>query len=207
MNNRNNNNNNGNNTDNNSNSNNKNINNSKNNYNNSNNNDNSNNNNKNINTVTFFKQVEGGQPQCATEVVEKIYLNPDVFQFSFSSGCLNRGRPDAMLCGGSLTYQFGCLRVRMFKNRHRSSNDDNPLPLIINLPTPLIINTPQIWYTIIYWEYLLLGSWGGLLLGGGDYLIRAGKVERLFFFGFLGPCFHAQPKCPGVPVHLHGATV
>ena len=46
----------------------------------------------------------------------------------------------------------------------------NPLPLIINLPTPLIINTPQIWYTIIYWEYLLLGGWGGLLLGGGDYI-------------------------------------
>ena len=42
---------------------------------------------------------------------------------------------------------------------------DNPLPLII---TPLIINTPQIWYTIIYWEYSLLGGWGGLLLGGGD---------------------------------------
>ena len=45
----------------------------------------------------------------------------------------------------------------------------NPLPLIINPPTPLIIKTPQIWYTIIYWEYLLLGAWGALLLGGGDY--------------------------------------
>ena len=44
----------------------------------------------------------------------------------------------------------------------------NPLPLIINPPSPLIINTPQIWYTILYWEYLLLGGWGGLLLGGGD---------------------------------------
>ena len=46
----------------------------------------------------------------------------------------------------------------------------NPLPLIINPPTPLIINAPQIWYTIIYWEYVLLGGWGGLLLGGGDYV-------------------------------------
>ena len=40
---------------------------------------------------------------------------------------------------------------------------------MINPPTPLIINTPQIWYTIIYLEYLLLGGWGGLLLWGGDY--------------------------------------
>ena len=46
---------------------------------------------------------------------------------------------------------------------------NNPLPLIINPPTPLIINTPQIWYTMIYCDYLLLGGWGGLLLGGGDY--------------------------------------
>ena len=48
----------------------------------------------------------------------------------------------------------------------------HPLPLIITPPTPLIINTPQIWYTIIYWEYLLLGGWGGLSLGGGDYMFR-----------------------------------
>ena len=43
-------------------------------------------------------------------------------------------------------------------------------------PTPLIRNSPQIWYTIIYWEFLLLGGWGGLLLGGGDYKLL--KVQK-----------------------------
>ena len=57
------------------------------------------------------------------------------------------------------------VRVRIqFKDNNDTKrirrNCSNPLPLIINLPTPLIINTPQIWYTIIYWEYLLLGGWG-----------------------------------------------
>ena len=26
----------------------------------------------------------------------------------FNSGCLNRGRPDAMICGGSIICLFGC---------------------------------------------------------------------------------------------------
>ena len=30
-----------------------------------------------------------------------------------------------MLCGGSLTYQFGCVRVRMFRNRHRMGSDSH----------------------------------------------------------------------------------
>ena len=33
----------------------------------------------------------------------------------FNSRCSNRGRPDAMLCGGCVMYLFGCLRVWMFK--------------------------------------------------------------------------------------------
>ena len=32
-----------------------------------------------------------------------------------NSGCCHRGRPDAMLRGGSITYLFGCLCARMFK--------------------------------------------------------------------------------------------
>ena len=30
----------------------------------------------------------------------------------FNSGCFNRGRPDAMLCGGTIIYLFCCLRVQ-----------------------------------------------------------------------------------------------
>ena len=70
-------------------------------------------------TVTFLRLVEGGQPQRATEIVYKIYLNPDVFLFRFNSGYFDRGRLDAMLCGRSKIYLFGCLRVRMFKKRGR----------------------------------------------------------------------------------------
>ena len=97
----------------------------------------------------------------------------------------------------------------------KALNRTNPLPLIINPPIPLIINTPQIWYTIIYWEYLLLGGWGGLLLGGGDYTLMAGKcgprscpprfiiwkILTKFYVGdcqnhgpFLGPYYNRGPS-------------
>ena len=35
---------------------------------------------------------------------------PDVF---------DRGRPGTMLCGGSIVYLFGCLHVRIFRQRRR----------------------------------------------------------------------------------------
>ena len=40
----------------------------------------------------------------------------------FNSGCFNRGRPDAMLCGGSIICLFGCLRARMFKKRRHKGD-------------------------------------------------------------------------------------
>ena len=43
----------------------------------------------------------------------------------------------------------------------------NPFPLLLNPPNPLITNPPLFYILVLYWRDLVLGGWGGLVLGEG----------------------------------------
>ena len=55
------------------------------------------------------------------------------------------------------------------RNVSRDRVWSNPLPQILNPFTPLVLNTPIMWYIIECWEYVTLGRWAGLILGGWEY--------------------------------------
>ena len=39
-------------------------------------------------------------------------------------------------------------------------------------PPNRLLDTPNIFFDIPQWEYLILGGWGCLILGGGDYWVK-----------------------------------